>query len=304
MFRLAVKLGRPRTWAFIVLAYLIGWSLTGSSFSVQYLIGMVVFVIWIASVNIINAYTDINEDKINLPQRVKMIEKLGYNRLPYIVAGISLICFLLSLTISLEFTIIALIAILDGLLYSLKPVRFKANPALSLISFSGAVIFPMIGAWAISRDLTSLPVLFVFLGYSFLVYGTVKNLPDYQGDKEAALKTTATMFSTRKKAIGFATILLLSPYALLIALILLKALDYSFLWLLAMLPFIALICYRASTQSNTENLEKLHTYGFFYQAGVLSLTLFLVTNPIYATLIVSITLLATYLVQRIKIDSR
>jgi 4-hydroxybenzoate polyprenyltransferase len=304
MFRLAMKLGRPRTWAFIILAYLIGWSLTGSNFSVQYLIGMVIFVLWISSVNIINAYTDIEEDKINLPQRVKMIEQLGYKRLPYIVAGISLSCFLLSLTISLEFSIIFAIALFDGLFYSLKPLRFKANPVLSLFSFSGAIIFPLVGAWVISRGLFVLPTLFIFLGYSFLVYGTVKNLPDYQGDEEAGLKTSATIFSTRRKAISFATFLLLSPYALLIALVALNVLDYSFLWLLTFLPFIALICYRALTKSDTENLERLHTYGFFYQAGVLSLALFLVTNLIYATLIVSITLLATYIVQRIRIDSR
>ena len=216
MFWLTVKLARPRTWTFIILAFLIGWSLTESSFTVKYLMGMVIFIFWIASVNIINAYTDYDEDKINLPQRVKMIEQIGYKRLPYIVAAISTFCLVLSFTISLQFFAIFTIALLDGLFYSLKPLRFKANPVLSLISFSGAVIFPFLGAWVITREIFSIPLLFVLLGYSFLVYGTIKNLPDYYGDKEAGLKTTATVFSTRKKAITIATFLLLSPYVLLV----------------------------------------------------------------------------------------
>lgn len=304
MFRLMVKLARPRTWAFIILAFLISWSLTGSSFTVEYLIGMVIFVFWISSVNIINAYTDYNEDRVNLPQRVKMIEQIGYKRLPYIVAAISTFCLVLSFTISLLFFVVFIIALFDGLFYSLKPLRFKANPVLSLISFSGAVIFPLIGAWVITRDIFSIPLLFVLLGYSFLVYGTIKNLPDYYGDKEAGLKTTATVFSTRKKAVTIAAFLLLSPYALLVVFILLNFLDFKFLWLLTSVPFIALICYRALIESNTMALEKLHTYGFFYQAGVLCLTLFLVTSLSYAIIIVSITLSVTYAIQHIRFDSR
>jgi 4-hydroxybenzoate polyprenyltransferase len=304
MLGLIIKIARPRTWVFIVLAYLIGWGLTGSNFSANYIIGMIVFVIWVASVNIINAYTDYNEDKINLPQRVQMIEQVGYNKLPYIVAGTSILCLLLSLTINFNFLIIVLIAIFDGLFYSLKPLRFKSNPVLSLISFSGAVVLPLIGAWVITMDLSYLPMLFIFLGYSFLVYGTVKNLPDYYGDRETNLNTTATVFKTRRKAIAVATILLLSPYALLIGLVYSEIIDQNFLWLLTLLPFIALICYRALTKSKSENLEKLHTYGFFYQAGILSITMFLVTNLLYAIIIVSTTLSVTFAIQYIKIDSR
>jgi 4-hydroxybenzoate polyprenyltransferase len=302
---LAVKLARPRTWAFIILAYFIGWSLTGSTdFSLKYIIGMIVFILWIASVNIINAYTDYNEDKINLPQRVKMIERLGYNKLPYIVAGISIICFTLSLTVTLEFLAIFVIALFDGLFYSLKPLRFKANPVLSLVSFSGAVIFPLLGAWVITRGLFGFPTLFILIGYSFVVYGTIKNLPDYDGDQAAGLRTSATIFSSRRKAIVFATVLLLSPYVLLIIFVLLNILADKFLWLLTLLPFLSLICYQAFKAANTENLEKLHTYGFFYEAGFLSLTLFFVTNLLYAIIIVSVTLSITCVIQYIKIDSR
>ncbi|MGD6852560.1 MAG: UbiA family prenyltransferase [Candidatus Bathyarchaeia archaeon] len=301
---MAVKLARPRTWAFIILAFLISWALTGSSFSIKFLIGMVIFVLWIASVNIINAYTDLEEDRINLPQRVKMIEQVGIEKLPYIVLGISIICLLLSLLIGVAFFVVCVIAVFDGLAYSLKPFRFKANPVLSLISFSGAVIFPLIGAWAITRDIFSIPLLFVVLGYFFLVYGTIKNLPDYDGDKEAGLKTTATVFSTRKKAVVVATVLLLSPYVLLGVFLSLNALDYKFLLLFTSFPFIALICYRAFTECKIESLEKLHTYGFFYEAMVLSLALFLVTSLLNAIIIVSITLLATWLIQQKRIDSR
>jgi 4-hydroxybenzoate polyprenyltransferase len=304
MFWLAVKLARPRTWAFIILAFLISWALTGSSFSIKFVIGVVIFVLWIASVNIINAYTDLEEDKINLPQRVKMIEQVGIEKLPYMVLGISVICLLLSLLLGLVFFVICVIAVFDGLAYSLKPLRFKANPVLSLISFSGAVIFPLLGAWVITRDIFSIPLLFVLLGYFFLVYGTIKNLPDYDGDREAGLKTTATVFSTRKKAVVVATFLLISPYVLLVTLLSLNVLDYKFLSLFTSFPFIVIICYRALTESKTEALEKLHTYGFFYEAMVLSVALFLVTSLLNATIIVSITLLTTWVIQQKRVDSR
>ena len=304
MFWLVVKLARPRTWAFIILAFIIGWSLTGSNFSVKYAIGMVIFVLLVACVNIINAYTDYDEDKTNLPQRVKMVEQIGYKRLPFIVATLSIFCSILSLSVSLQFFVVFIISLFNGLFYSLKPFRFKSNPVLSLVSFSGAVIFPLLGAWVITREILNIPLLFIWLGYSFIVYGTVKNLPDYFGDKEAGLKTSATVFSTKKKAITAATFLLLSPYALLVVFVILNILEYKFLWLMTLVPFIVLICYRALTKSNTKSLEKIHTYGFFYEIGVLSLILFLVTNLLYATLIVSITLSVTYAIQRIKFDSR
>ena len=304
MFWLVVKIARPRTWAFIILAFMIGWSLTGSSFSIKYVIGMVIFVLLVACVNIINAYTDYDEDRINLPQRVKMVEQIGYKRLPFIVAILSIFCSILSLAVSLQFFVIFMIALFNGLFYSLKPLRFKSNPVLSLVSFSGAVIFPLLGAWVITRELLNIPLLFVWLGYSFLVYGTIKNLPDYWGDKEAGLKTSATVFNTRKKAITVATFLLLSPYALLVVFVILNILEYKFLWLMTLVPFVVLICYRALTQSDTKSLEKLHTYGFFYEVGALCLILFLVTNLLYATIIVSITLSVTYVIQKIKFDSR
>jgi 4-hydroxybenzoate polyprenyltransferase len=233
-----------------------------------------------------------------------MIEQIGYKRLPYIVAGISIFCLVLSFTISLQFFAILSIAVLDGLFYSLKPLRFKANPVLSLVSFSGAVIFPLLGAWVITMELFSLPLLFVLFGYSFLVYGTIKNLPDYYGDRKAGLKTTATVFSTRKKAITMATFLLLSPYVLLVVFLTLNLLDYKFLWLFTLVPFIVLICYRALTESNSKALEKLHTYGFFYQTGFLCLALFIMTSLSFAIIVASTTLSITCAIQYIKLDSR
>lgn len=304
MLGLGVKLARPRTWAFIVLAYSIGWSLTGSPFSLQYAVGLIIYILLVANVNIINAYTDIDEDRINLPRRVKMVEQIGYKRLPYIVAAISIICLALSFTINWVFSVILIIALLNGLFYSLRPLRFKTHPVLSLFSFSGAVVFPLIGAWVITKNIIDIPLLIIFLGFSFLVYGTIKNLPDYYGDKAVGLTTTATIFRTRKQAIVAATFLLLSPYALLLALVGLNIIDIKFLWLLTLLPIITLICYGALTMPDTDNLEKLHTYGFFYETLVLSLTVFLVTNILTATVIVLTTLAATYIIQRTGIDSR
>src|SRR5437879_8331739 len=56
---------------------------------------------------------------------------------------------------------------------------------------------------------------FLLLTYFMFTYGTVKNLPDYSGDKKAGTRTSATIFHSLANAVRFSGILVFTPYILL-----------------------------------------------------------------------------------------
>jgi 4-hydroxybenzoate polyprenyltransferase len=299
-----LKLSRPRTWAFVILAFFIGWSLTGSPLTMSFLIGLLAYLMLVGNVNLLNSYTDIEEDRINVPHRTKYIEKIGYDKLPFIVSTIYLLSILMVYFLPFWFFVTFIIAVLDNAFYSIKPFRFKANPMLSLLSFSGAVFFPMLGAWTISRSIFDTPLIIFFLSYAFLVYGTVKNIPDYEGDKRTGLKTTATIFKKRESAIKFASVLLLSPYVALLLLILYNLLDSKFSILFISLPLIIWICKKTLQSKSFEKLEKLHTYGFLYQVSFLSLAYLIISPSLVSVSLLFIMFLIQFLIIKTRFDSR
>jgi 4-hydroxybenzoate polyprenyltransferase len=299
-----LKLSRPRTWTFIVISFLIGWALTGTQFNFSSILGMVIFVAWISNVNLLNAYTDIKEDEINLPKRVKMLRSIEDKKLKFVIIALYILPTVLASFLPLWFLIVFLLAEFDGAFYSLEPLRFKANPFLSLLSFSGAIFFPMVGAWLLVNEITSLPVLILFLTLVFFVYGTVKNIPDYEGDKKANLKTTATIFDTRRKAIIFSSTLLLMPYLVLLTLIASGMLAVEFSLLFLELPIISLICLQTLRSKAVEKLEKLHTAGFIYQVSFLSLAFLIISHDVFSILLLAVIALILAFVLKTKIDSR
>lgn len=142
------------------------------------------------------------------------------------------------------------------------------------------------------------------MAYSFFVYGTVKNIPDYEGDKRVKLKTTATMFDSRKKAILFSSALLISPYLVLLILILSNSIEQKFSLLLLELPVISIICLKTMRAKIFEKLEKLHTYGFLYQVSLLSLTFLIITANVFSISIIVLILSTLAFILKTKIDSR
>lgn len=301
-----VKLGRPRTWIFIILAFIMGWVTSGESFSTIIIIyGIIIYILWIASTNIINAYTDVDEDKINLPHRAELVERIGSKGVLYASLFLYAITILLSyLLMPFLFFIIYLVAVFDSFFYSMPPLRFKANPYASLIAFSGAIFFPFVGAWSLSGNLSNLWSIAFFLTYWFLTYGTIKNIPDYTGDKVVGLKTSATIFRERRTAIKFSFAFLITPYILLILLLLFNYLNIKFLSLLIGLPFISLIMYKALNLQEFGKLEKIHTWGFFYAVSFLSLFLFLLYPTINSIILILFLFIVLLSINITKFDSR
>jgi hypothetical protein len=173
-----LKLARPRTWFFIYYSYVIGWLLSGAHISLQFIIGFLICVLSTANVNLLNAYTDIEEDQINLPNRVIMIDRVGLVNLRNIVILIYAVTSIMAVIMPFWFQVVFLLSVFDTAFYSLEPLRFKAKPIQSMISFSGAVFLPGVASWTLTNDLMKIPPIIYFLGYMFLTYCTLKNLPD------------------------------------------------------------------------------------------------------------------------------
>jgi 4-hydroxybenzoate polyprenyltransferase len=299
-----VKLARPRTWTFIVFSYVIGWLLSGAALSGRFFVGLMVSVIGVINVNLLNAYTDQEEDLINLPHRVAMLDKVGEKTLIAVIAALYGAATLLAMAMPFWYKVVYIISAFDAIFYSLPPLRLKGGPISSLVSFAGAVFLPAVGAWTLEYDLMSTPLIIIFLGYVFLTYCTLKNIPDYDGDKLAGLRTSATIFSSKKKASYAATVLLLSPYPLLVALTSLGIVEARFNVLIWLLPVIGYISYGIIKAETYEEHERFHTLGLIYVVAFLVSTL-LIISPTLNTLGFIIGLLAVQgLILKTKLDSR
>lgn len=260
-----VTLGRPRTWFFSYFAFFAGIHMGGGGVGpVPTVIGLAVFAVWTAGTNLINAYTDVDEDEVNLPDRVSTVHRIGRRR----VRNAALACFLLPVVaaalVDPRFGALVAVAALDGYFYSMPPLRLKARPLASLVAFSGAFGFPLMGGYLLASGSTTVPPIIWLMTFWFFTYGTVKNLPDYHGDEEAGLRTPATIFDTQRDAILFAGVVLLTPFPLIVSLALADVIALKYLALLALCPFLVYVLRESLDGSSFEELEIAHTEGFFY----------------------------------------
>lgn len=302
---LMIKLARPRTWMFAIISYMFAF-LGGTTYDLTELItGIGIFALLTGATNMTNAYTDMEEDRVNNPIRIAWIERLGLQNLiiGIVAAYISVVG--LSLHLGLPFSSIIAIAIFDSIFYSLPPLRFKRNPVTALLAFSGAVSFPFLAGTVLAQGSIYLTNPFFLLFSLFMfAYGTVKNIPDYIGDKLAGLKTTTTAFNSYQMAVKSSTAILLTPYALLIYLVASGSLPYQYL---INLPLIAFPCYwgYSNLHSTTrETKEKNHTRGFIYAISFLLFNLILTYPSIIAVYTVIGVYAMLYMINKYEIDSR
>lgn len=298
------RLSRPRTWVFPSTGFLLGYTLTGWGPLSQIGIGLAVACLVTAATNIVNAYADRNEDAVNQPSRVFWIDRIG--RKGAVASSIILYGTATALAVQLGtlFLLVLSLGIFNSLFYSLPPLRFKARPLFSLLSFSGAVGLAFLSGLAARGTLDLFSPLFWLTAYFMLTYGTVKNLPDYQGDKKAGTRTSATIFQDIKHAILFSGALLYTPYILLTTLVAAKLLKPIYLLDLGFALLLTLIFNLMWKAKNPQDLERAHTFGFFYAISFLLFTLVL-TNPSLASIIaISAAFLWTMLVSKVNIDSR
>jgi len=299
-----LRLSRPRTWTFAASSFILGYLLAGGSSLLQIALGLAVAGLVTAATNVVNAYADRKEDAVNQPRRVFWVEEIGYRGTLWSVIALYSLSFIISLFLGPLFIIVLAAGVFNSIFYSARPLRFKARPMLSLISFSGAVGLAFLSGVSVVSPINLLNPVFLLITYFMLTYGTVKNLPDYSGDKKAGTRTSATIFSTMKGAVRFSGILLFTPYILLAGLVTLGFLSPIYLADLGLALILALIVAKMFKAKSSQELEKAHTIGFFYAISFILFTIVL-ASPTLASIVVMLSAyLWTLMVSRVSMDSR
>lgn len=298
------RLSRPRTWAFPSLGFILGYTLGGIGSLYQLCLGLAVASLVTASTNLVNAFADRKEDAVNQPSRVFWIDRIGPRGALAAATLFYGAAMALSLYLGPLFMLVLGLGIFNSLFYSLPPLRFKSKPLPSLISFSGAVGLAFLSGLSVHGTIDLLNPVFWLATYFMLTYGTVKNLPDYSGDKKAGTRTSATIFREIKKAVIFTGVLLYTPYFLLVGLVATGQLGTIYLLDLGFIPILGLIFHSMWKTRTSEGLEKAHTFGFFYAISFLVFTVVLSSPTIQSLLIVVGVYLWTLVVSKINVDSR
>ncbi len=298
------RLSRPRTWVFPSIGFMLGYTLAGSGSLQQVLTGLAVACLVTASTNLVNAYADRREDAVNQPSRVLSIERIGPKKATVAATFFYGTAVAISTTLGLLFLLVLGLGIFNSLSYSLPPLRFKAKPLPSLISFSGAIGIAFLSGMSIHGSVDVLNPVFCLATYFMLTYGTVKNLPDYQGDRKAGTRTSATIFDKITSAILFAGVLLFTPYVLLVGLVAMGQLGTIYLLDLGLALGLIPILRQMWKTRTSEGLEKAHTVGFFYAISFLLFTLVLSSPTLQSLATVLGVFLWTLIVSKVNVDSR
>jgi 4-hydroxybenzoate polyprenyltransferase len=267
-------------------------------------IGVAIACLVTAATNIVNAYADRKEDAVNQPARAFWLDQVGDGGVR--ATAIFCYCSALALSVFLSplFVAILLLGIFNSVFYSAHPLRFKTHPFTALFSFSAALALPFLGGVSINQTPTLWNPMLWLVTYFMFTYGTVKNLPDFAGDKKAGVKTSATIFKNIGDAVAFTGILLFTPYILLVSLVGVGLLNPIYLVSLAMLPMLAFVFQRMRGARNSEQLEHAHTLGYFYAISFVLVTLILSTTTMTAVAVVAVAYVWALLVSRSRLHSR
>ncbi len=202
------QLARPRTCLVGVLAYVFGFEITAGDWALRPALGILVALMVPAIANLHNTYTDVEEDRANLPGRATLVDVAQVRRLRWAVFGGLFAVVAIAGYSGLPQLIIALVGSLLLLAYSAPPIRAKARPVLGLFVFSLVVAVPFFAGATVSngwlewRSPWTLLTLgwLLFMVLFFMAKGLVKNVPDFHGDLAAGLRTSATVLGSPERA--------------------------------------------------------------------------------------------------------
>jgi 4-hydroxybenzoate polyprenyltransferase len=246
--RILIMLGRPRTVVPNLLCFALGYSYTGAPASGRMVLGALLGCLIGFSANLHNTAMDLDEDSRNLPGRVLLLAKLGYRPLMRSWVAISIFMMAAAIALGRYFTVFMALALVGLHQYSAPPVRSKGRPLLGLWVFAQTVVFPFLFGWTTEpgRMLETLlssasaPLrgvappdpgaawqswrylgMWFFVTVWFMAKGAFKNVPDFDGDRNAGVCTSATVWSSMRVAAWVATGATIAAYATLVPLVLL-----------------------------------------------------------------------------------
>jgi 4-hydroxybenzoate polyprenyltransferase len=269
--RTLIMLGRPRTCVPGLLAFALGYSYTGAPPSARMALGAALALSIGFSANLHNVATDLYEDSRNLPGRVVLLAKVGSRPVILACRWLSLAMIAGAASLGAYFAVFMGLAVVGLHQYSAPPVRSKGRPILGLWVFAQAVVFPFLFGWTTApgrmletllasmtaplRGIAPPPeaaawqswrylAMWFFLTLWFMAKGTFKNVPDYDGDLAAGIRTSATTCPSRRAAALLAASLTIAAYLTLVPLVAFGLERPRILFALAWLVPVGVNCWR------------------------------------------------------------
>lgn len=203
-----------------MLAFAIGMAMSDTEWTWRVAVGAFVSFAVTAAANLHNAYSDIDEDSRNLPGRLALVDAVGVRTLRTLTFGTLALVFLACAALNIAAGALVLVGGLLLLSYSAPPVRAKARPFLGLVVFSLIVVVPYFAGALVRNEwsqvahvgVTQIAVGIYLLAW-FMAKGLVKNVPDFDGDLAAGLRTSATVMPDRSTAAHVAATATIAVYA-------------------------------------------------------------------------------------------
>jgi 4-hydroxybenzoate polyprenyltransferase len=298
-----IMLGRPRTCVPNLLAYALGFSYTGAAPSGRTVVGALLACAIGFSANVHNAAVELEEDSRNLPGRVLLIAKFGHRALLNYWRLLVAAMMLAALLMGRYFTVFMGLAIVGLHQYSAPPVRSKGRPILGLWVFAQTVVFPFLFGWTTEpgKMLETLILsvvaplrgeappppdaawqsyrylaMWFFLTLWFMAKGAFKNVPDFDGDRDAGVRTSATVCGTRRRAAIVVTGATVVAYSSLAATVLYgleqKRTLFALLWLVP----VTANCVRLVRARDGSSSNAVLRADMWFSAGFLTSLLLLV----------------------------
>lgn len=186
-------------WIFLLLGY---YRASGEIFqlSPSFVLCFLVYTMIMGAVYIVNQITDIETDRVNnklfiLPKGLISVRS-AYIEVVCLIGG----AFALSFFFSPVYRIFLILSFVLGLLYSVRPAKFKGRPFLDLLS--NAIGYGFLGfsvGWLSVRDF-SVNTFIYSIPYILAVGSVFVNttIPDIKGDRESGEITTGVYLGERK----------------------------------------------------------------------------------------------------------
>lgn len=293
-----------------MLAFCLSCKMLGLAVDLDVLIGLAITFLYSAVANLFNGYSDIAEDNENLPARLYLLGLYGRRRLLRSAYAVCLIMLALAALVSPIFVLMTAICIVIAHQYSLPPFRVKARPVLSIGLFALDVAFPFLMAPAVTKHGPAVlgnwqfMIMAAYLFAWFAAKGLVKNLPDYYGDRNAGLSTSATISSTRLRAAVVASVATITVYLGPVLLVAGGHFSEKYLLSLVWFPVVCIQCARMILRDDSHSANNMLRFDMVVSTGYLSTWILLIDPTVSSISIVAGSLVVIFLMDALKLDTR
>lgn len=236
----------------------------------------------------INIYADRVEDRVNRPERVELVNRVGYESIKRLVFGLLIAGGLWACVIACVSTrttvIVYLVAILINGSYSYG-LRLKRHYLSKALGLATATPLAFAFGWSMNELKSTFPVIVLFLGYmSAISIGTLNDIADSIGDRVAGLRTVVNTFRDLGLIYYFVWF---NHYLLIVLLIVFHVVEPKYLSVLATLPLA--IYGVVKTQRAQSPADREHVFGFGMLYNVLfKIVVFLTMAPTVPVLLLAI----------------